>query len=284
DYAETILVDASGDIFETSLIDCPTASNNKPQTGDGPVLAVGAELEWFTTAVSPRLAHDQRFWICLEADGHCIGGVLWGAPTGESQRLSTQTHELSALASGWSLALRTTQIREEARTLSEQLAEANRQLQAAQSQLLSTRTMITVGERAAGAAHEMNNPLAVISGRSQLLASELSDPRHKAAAHVVHEQAQRLSNIITELMDFAKPVPPTIGECDLADLIDRALHEAKMQADVVDRRVELTIGDVPAVVVDAEQVMAALMELFDNAFHATDPVRGHIAVNAAFYP
>jgi signal transduction histidine kinase len=85
-------------------------------------------------------------------------------------------------------------------------------------------------------------------------------------------------------MDFAKPVPPTIRECDLADLIDRALHEAKMQADVVDRRVELTIGDVPAVVVDPDQVMSALMELFDNAFNATDPVRGHISVNAAFDP
>src|SRR5205823_5862153 len=122
-YAETILVDGSGDIFETSLIDCPgQAANSKPQTGDGPVLAVGQELEWFITAVSPRLAHDRRFWICLEADGQCIGGVLWGAPAGESQRLSTQTHELSALASGWSLALRTTQIREEARTLAEQLA------------------------------------------------------------------------------------------------------------------------------------------------------------------
>jgi len=105
--------------------------------------------------------------------------------------------------------------------------------------------------------------------------------KQKAMATLVYEQSQRLSDIITELMDFAKPVPPQIKECDLADLIDRALHEAKMQADVVDRRVELTIGDVPAVVVDPDQVMAALMELFDNAFHATDPVRG-LAKDAAF--
>src|SRR5438270_9285379 len=144
--------------------------------------------------------------------------------------------------------------------------------------------MMTVCEKAAGAALEMNNQLAVISGRSQLLASQLSVPKQKAAAHLIHEQSHRLTDIITELMDFAKPVPPQPGECDLADLIDRALHEAKMQADVVDRTVEVTIGDVPAVVVDRDQVMSALMELFDNAFNATDPVKGHIAVNAAFDP
>ena len=91
----------------------------------------------------------------------------------------------SALAAGWSLALRTTQIREEARTLSEQLAETNRQLLAAQSELLRSRTIVTVGEMAAGAAHEMNNPLAVISGRSQLLAKILEDPKQKAAAKLV---------------------------------------------------------------------------------------------------
>ena len=57
-----------------------------------------------------------------------------------------------------------------------------------------------------------------------------------------------------------------------------------MQADTVDRTVEVTIGDIPGVIVDRDQVMRALMELFDNAFNATDPVKGHIAVNAAFDP
>jgi signal transduction histidine kinase len=214
----------------------------------------------------------------------CVGGVVWGGQIGESQRLGPQVQEITAIASGWSLALRTAQIREEARTLAEQLAEVNRKLQSAQAEILRSRTMITVGEMAAGAAHEMNNPLAVISGRSQLLAQQLADAKHKAAAHLIHEQSHRLTDIISELMDFAKPVPPKPAETDLADLIDRALHEAKLQADVVDRTVEVTIGDVPSVVVDKDQVMAALMELFDNAFNATDPVKGHIVVNAGFDP
>ena len=79
------------------------------------MLPAGEGLEWLVSVVSPRLAHDKRFWICLEADGACVGGVVWGAPAGEAQRLSPQAQELSALANGWSLALRTAQIREEAR-------------------------------------------------------------------------------------------------------------------------------------------------------------------------
>jgi signal transduction histidine kinase len=249
-------------------------------------MAAGAELEWLLGAISPRLGASNRYWICLEADGQCIGGVVWGAPPGEAQRLSTQTQELVALAAGWGLALRTSQIREEAKTLSEQLAEANRQLQSAQAEILRSRTMITVGEMAAGAAHEMNNPLAVISGRSQILASQLTDPKHKAAAHLISEQSHRLSQIITELMDFARPSAATPVETDLSDLLARALHEAKAHAEVPDRTIEVTVTDVPPVRVDPNQVCAALVEVIDNALQATEgAAKGStIAIHGAYDP
>ena len=282
-FAEALLFDSSGDVFESTLIDCPTRPS-RPTAGDGPVLTAGQQLEWLLEAVSTRLGHENRYWICLEADNQCIGGVLWGGMPGEGQRLSTQVQELEALAAGWGLALRTAQIREEARTLSEQLAEANRQLHNAQTEILRSKTMISVGEMAAGAAHEMNNPLAVISGRSQLLAQQLTDPKLKASAHLVYEQSHRLTDIITELMDFAKPVPPAPVPADLAELIDHALHEAKMQVDPADRSIEVTLGDLPTIVVDKQQVTAALKEVIDNALQATDPTKGHITIHAAFDP
>jgi len=176
------------------------------------------------------------------------------------------------------------QIREEARALSEQLAETNRRLQTAQSEILRSKMMTSVGEMAAGAAHEMNNPLAVISGRSQLLASQLTDAKHKAMAHLIHEQSHRLSEIITELMDFAKPIPPKFEECEPAELIARAMHDAKQHTDPADRTIEVTMGDVPSVVVDAIQVSAALTEVIDNAILATEPTSGHVAIHTAFDP
>jgi putative nucleotidyltransferase with HDIG domain len=304
-YAEAVLVDGEGEVFETTLVDVgstttpplpasqtenpstPSATlNPKRNTGDGPVLSAGPELEWFLAAVSPRLGHLHRYWICLEADGQCIGGVVWGAPTGEAQRLSTQVQELTALTSGWSLALRTAQIREEARALSEQLAEANRQLQSAQTEMARKRTLITVGEMAAGAAHEMNNPLAVISGRSQLLASQLSDPKHKAMAHLVHEQSHRLSQIITEMMDFAKPQAARVAETDLTEVVERALHEAKALPEFADTTtvVEVTLApEVPAVAIDKEQVGVALTEIIINALQAAEEnQQGRVEVHGGF--
>jgi putative nucleotidyltransferase with HDIG domain len=280
-YAEAVLVNQAGEIFDTSLIDCPSHPA-RPAAGDGPVMSAGNELEWIVSVLSPRLIEQGRFWIPLEADGHCIGGIIWGAASGESQRLGPQARELTALTQGWSLALRIAQIREESRNTSEQLAEANRRLQGAQNELLRSRTIVTVGEMAAGAAHEMNNPLAVISGRSQLLASQLTDPRHKHAAQTIFEQSHRLSEIITELMDFAKPVPPRPSVVEVADLIGRALHDAKMQSDPADRTVEVTLTDVPPVTVDEMQVAAALTELVGNALQATDPLKGQIEIHAAY--
>lgn len=282
-YAEAFLFDEAGELFETTLIDCPKHPA-APDPGVGPVLAAGEELEWLLEQISPRLAHDHRFWICLQADGICIGGLVWGASGGEGQRLSPQAQELSAVANGWAMALRIAQIREEARTLAEQLAEANRQLNNAHEEILRSKTMISVGEMAAGAAHEMNNPLAIISGRSQLLASQLSDPKLQHAAKSIHEQSHRLSAIITELMDFAKPEPPVPAETDLADLVAQSLHEAKMLADPSDRNIEVTMEDVPAVIVDPRQLREALIEILDNSIQATEPGSGRIEIHGAFDP
>ncbi len=94
-------------------------------------------------------------------------------------------------------------------------------------------------------------------------------------AHLIHDQSHRLSEIITELMDFAKPVPPRPEETDVADLISRALHDAKQHTDPADRTIEVTMGDVPPVMVDPKQVAAAMTEVIDNALSATDPERPH---------
>jgi signal transduction histidine kinase/HD-like signal output (HDOD) protein len=280
-FAEVLLFDHQGDVFQHSVVDCPRSLPGITG-GDGPVLAAGPELEWLLANISPRLAADHRHWIGLEADGQCIGGIVWGAKEGESQRLASQVQELSALAVGWGLALRTAQIREESRTLAEQLADSSRRLQGAQEEIQRSKTIITVGEMAAGAAHEMNNPLAVISGRSQLLMSQLTDPKQKYAANLINEQSHRLSEIITELMDFAKPVPPQPAETDLAELVERALHEAKLLTDPADRCIEVTITAVPPVMVDNRQVTAALIEVISNAIQATDEKKGHVTLHAAY--
>ncbi|MFI5378084.1 MAG: HDOD domain-containing protein [Tepidisphaerales bacterium] len=280
-YAELVVVGAAGEVSDTSVVDCPSRLA-KPMAGEGPVLPAGDHLEWLMSRVSPMLCGEQRFWIALEAEGICVGGIVWGSAPGEAQRLSPQAPELAALAAGWSLALRTSQFREEAHTLAEQLAEANRRLQGAQAELVRTRSVAAVGELAAGAAHEMNNPLAVISGRAQLLAGSLEDAKLKQSAQLIFDQAHRLSQIITDLMDFAKPSPPQAVKVEVADLIDRAVHEARNRDSGYTRKIELTMAEVPPVLVDQEQTRLALVEVLHNALQATDEAVGKIVICAAY--
>jgi putative nucleotidyltransferase with HDIG domain len=305
DYAEVALIDGNGELFENSIVEAgsgqeqagggrraagnegdsplPSASRHLP-AGEAILLPVAADLEWLMDTISPKLGGEQRFWIPLHADGVCIGGIIWGAAAGELQRLSPQLNELQALCAGWSLALRTTQIREETRTLSEQLAQANRRLQSAQQEVLRSKTVMMVAEMAAGAAHEMNNPLMVISGRSKMLETELSDPKQKDIAGKIFQNSQRLSDIITEMMDFARPQTAKIAEVPVNTLLDRAISTAKQLENLSDRTLVSTADETPAVKVDAEQIVAALAEVIANAVQATPEKSGRIEVSSAFDP
>lgn len=318
DYAEVSLIDGNGELFENTIVEVtdsrgegsgrtiehtsghtsghPSGADapglRAPGLGamsnlnasDGPVQPVTQELEWFMDAVSPKLGGDHKYWLALHADGRCIGGIVWGAAIGEGQRLSPQLNELAALSSGWSLALRTTQIREEARTLSEQLAEANRRLQSAQAEVLRSKTVIMVAEMAAGAAHEMNNPLMVISGRSKMLEQELSDPKQKATAQKIFDNSQRLSAIITELMDFAKPDDARRVTVPVIALLTRALEAAKHTEIRADTLVVHTPGQTPPVQVDLDQATAALAEVIVNAVQSLPEAGGKVEIGSAFDP
>lgn len=293
-YAEVAVVsrgsgEAEGGGESESLLCEVPVRPEAPAGGSGVVAAAGEELDFVVGQVSPKLGGVRRYWAALSAEGVCIGGVVWGSPaeggSDEAERLAAMKTELSGLASGWSLALRTSQIRDEAKLLAEQLAEANRNLQDAQSELLRARTLTTIAEMAAGAAHEMNNPLAVISGRSQLLASTLTEEKSRKSAALIAEQCHRLSGMITELMEFAKPEPPAVVSCGVGEIVEAAVALAKGREGMADRRIEVLQADVPRVLVDVKQASAALAELLDNALQATDrSPPGRVRVEAAHDP
>jgi signal transduction histidine kinase len=85
-------------------------------------------------------------------------------------------------------------------------------------------------------------------------------------------------------MNFAKPTPPKHCVIEPAELINKALHEAKAANDPADRSIEVTFGDVPLVEVDSQQVTGALAEVIGNAIQATDAKDGQIDIHAAFDP
>ncbi len=175
---------------------------------------------------------------------------------------------LRALCETWASAIAAAGQHEGARRLGEQLAESNRMLTEAQTRLAQSQVMAALGELAAGAAHEMNNPLTVISGRSQVLATQVADIQHRRMAEQIVDQTQRLTDLITSLHLFANPPQPRKEPVSLETMIGRIVQTARNRSNP-NIPISVTIAnDLPKVYLDREQVGLALLELIVNALES----------------
>src|SRR5258708_17055883 len=82
-------------------------------------------------------------------------------------------------------------------------------LQRLPAQMVQTEKLVSLGQLAAGAAHEINNPLAAILGFSDLLADDPTLPeKARATAGKIRDQARRTKTLVANLLRFARQVPP----------------------------------------------------------------------------
>jgi signal transduction histidine kinase len=146
------------------------------------------------------------------------GGIAYLSDADETGRLAGEAEDLRSFLTSLGLALGRANAQAAARRLADDLADTNRRLQQMQVELLRSRTLSMIAEMAAGAGHELNSPLTVISGRAQMmLRAEDADARR--ALELIYEKAHECSRIVTELMDFARPRPPQLAAVDLPELL-----------------------------------------------------------------
>ena len=179
---------------------------------------------------------------------------------------------LEPLISTWGSAIALAAEHDEARQMAEELAHANRALHRMQEELLQARSLACLGEMAAGAAHEMNNPLAVISGRAQLLVLRLAPgSEEQGAAGTIAEQAERLSDLITSLHDFATPLVADRRPTDVETLARTIIDEVGRTLDAAQAgptfavRVDRGLEEAR---IDPDLIGAALRDLLLNAVQA----------------
>jgi len=129
--------------------------------------------------------------------------------------------------------------------------------------------LATVGQLAAGVAHEIRNPLASISGSIELLrASPQASDDDRTLMTIVHREIQRLNGLIGDLLDYANPRPAQALEIDVAALIDEMLTVAR--ADAAFASVEL-VADLERplhVTADPSKLRQVLWNLVRNAAEA----------------
>jgi PAS domain S-box-containing protein len=96
------------------------------------------------------------------------------------------------------------------------------ELKAFQSQMELRERLSTLGEMSAGIAHELRNPMAVISGYTKILMKKVEEAS-KPAVEAIAKEVTVMDRIITDFLSFAKPTEPVFSEVDLNALIDSCL-------------------------------------------------------------
>jgi signal transduction histidine kinase len=105
------------------------------------------------------------------------------------------------------------------------LARRQEEQRALEGQLHQSERLAALGEMTAGVAHEIRNPLGIISSTAELLQERLAkyEPQNRLARIIV-EEANRLNEKVTEFLDFARPRIPNLRPCDLEAVLDRGLE------------------------------------------------------------
>lgn len=132
-------------------------------------------------------------------------------------------------------------------------------------------------EFAAGAGHEINNPLATIAGRAELLARGESDPARRRELAAIQAQAKRIHAMIVDLMTFARPPAAQTETVDPVAVTRGRLPHWEAAAGDKGLRIEFAAEACPPVRIDPAQLGTVLDALLDNAL-AWSPAGGTIAV------
>jgi signal transduction histidine kinase len=151
-------------------------------------------------------------------------------------------------------------------------------LQRLQAQLVQTEKLVSLGQLAAGAAHEINNPLAAILGYSDLLADDATLPeKARATAAKIRDQARRTKTLVGNLLSFARQVPPERTLLDINTVVTNAMQLRSLDLRSPKTRVELQLESVlPAVRGDGNQLMQVFFNIINNAVDAMEAGQGGV--------
>jgi PAS domain S-box-containing protein len=143
-------------------------------------------------------------------------------------------------------------------------------LAAMTQQLWQASKLATMGELAAGIAHELNNPLAIISLRIESLAGDLAnDERQSHVLEIIAGEVERMSKLIGRLLQFSRHSHQQISTLDIREEIESSLElfEYHLRAGKIEvvREFDATL---PVIQADAQQLRQIFLNLLTNATDA----------------
>jgi signal transduction histidine kinase len=143
---------------------------------------------------------------------------------------------------------------------------------------LEAEKLEAMAEFAAGAGHEINNPLTVISGRAQLLLRDETGPERRHALALISAQAMRVYEMIADMMLFARPPRPELQPVELVKLIDDLVADFLPRCARQETSIRRTGAPGPILInADPVQLDVALRAVCQNAMEALQS-GGHVEI------
>lgn len=171
------------------------------------------------------------------------------------------------------------------KTLSEQiidlfeLKKANKQLSEQHQLLVNKARLQSIGELAGGVCHQINNPLAIIVGRSMILRSQIKqklpeDPEILKELDVIDQTSQRVSGILKALRMYAKDFGNDITVNSVNEIVDDAMTLMKGKFTAQKINLEYDRGDDVRALMNKNQISQVVLDLLNNAVEAMEETSG----------
>jgi len=225
---------------------------------------------------------DKSYFIPIKNAGKIIAGIIFSGPMPDENLLEKITAVLGRFFAMGSKSEHEKSIAELAvDCLSQSKPQAPATVPVPEVSGKSDITQ-TAAELAAGAAHELNNPLAVISGRVQLLMQSETDETKKLILNQILEKTGNVGEIIGQLMSYAKPPRPEIRTVSPFIVINNCLEKvnARYLSEPLDINLE-NIENLSDIKVDAEQAAEAIAQIIYNALESYESGNGPVQITGS---
>ena len=186
---------------------------------------------------------------------------------------------LAAMVAGTALVFfRQHLVYQERTSLVQELSDSLANVKRLQTHFVQSEKLASLGQLAAGAAHEINNPLTAILGYADLLTVE-NEPQTRAYSMggKIREQARRTKTLVNNLLSFARQVPAEKQLLDLGTVLAGAVQLRNLDLREKNIRIDLESHSVlPAVRGDPNQLLQVFYHLISNAVDAMDSAGGGV--------
>lgn len=236
------------------------------------IVSLDGHLEWLVAPIAHQVNPDALYVAPLAISDRLVGLLIFERNICfEPRAVACQTAcRMAAFAIRMALSI------QKHTELCQRFLKTVGALRAARTELARAKSLQSLAEMAAGAAHEINTPLAVISGKAQLLADTETDPQRQQMLQQIIQRSQEISTMISQLLTFAKPPAPTKKRLAVQHIIEKALEKAVAICPHIRQHLQQDGQPDLTVFVDPDQIASALSEILINAIQSYPQQAGDV--------